>query len=451
MGHFGVTRMKHLARRFVWWPGLDAELEALARDCPACAAKRAAPPHATRHPWEPTDGPWERVHADFAGPLFGHYFLVMVDSYTKWIEAVAMKSTTATRTVAVMREVFARLGLPTQLVTDNGPQFTSQEFAAFMQANSIRHIRTAPYHPSSNGQGERAVGVMKNALRTSAAAGGGLDLALARALLAYRVTPHAVTGRAPAEMMFGRNLRTRLNALVPSADADLRAAADRQRQGAGGRHREFALGATVWARNYSGSSKWMRGTVAARSGPVSYEIDVGSALWSRHVDQLLAAEAAEGADSRPTSDIVDRDDTAGLRRGLPRATGVGSGGEARTTSARDNPAPVDGGRAAVTQREVTRGGDGGSPTSDRADLEGPRGGDSRPSTGVDGASGQHRPVVPADWFGDGGSPVSGSPNDEVRGGASGRASPASPDVGRPVGVRRSGRRRKSPNRLVVGK
>ena len=90
---------------------------------------------------------------------------------------------------------------------------------------------------------------MKNALRTSAAAGGGLDLALARALLAYRVTPHAVTGRAPAEMLFGRNLRTRLNALVPSADADLRAAADRQRQGAGGRHREFALGAAVWARN----------------------------------------------------------------------------------------------------------------------------------------------------------------------------------------------------------
>ena len=56
-GHFGATRMKHLARRFVWWPGLDAELEALARACQACAVKRAAPPHASRHPWEPTDGP----------------------------------------------------------------------------------------------------------------------------------------------------------------------------------------------------------------------------------------------------------------------------------------------------------------------------------------------------------------------------------------------------------
>ncbi|XP_043242963.1 uncharacterized protein K02A2.6-like [Amphibalanus amphitrite] len=292
-GHFGCTRMKQLARRFVWWPGLDAELEALARGCQACVSKRAEPPQATRHPWEPTDGPWQRVHSDFAGPMLGHSFLIMVDSYTKWIEAVPMK-TTAARTVAVMRDIFARLGLPVQLVTDNGPQFASQEFAAFVRSNGIRHTRVAPHHPSSNGLAERAVGTVKNALRVCAAAGGGVDLSLSRALLAYRVTPHAATGRTPAEMLFGRNLRTRMNLMVPSAETALQAARDRQRETAGGRSREFAVGATVWARSYDGRQKWVRGTVVARPGPVSYEVDVGHVIWSRHVDQLLAAAADPG-------------------------------------------------------------------------------------------------------------------------------------------------------------
>ncbi|XP_043244647.1 uncharacterized protein K02A2.6-like [Amphibalanus amphitrite] len=97
-GHSGCTKMKQLARRFVWWPGLDAELEALARGCPACESKRAAPPHEERHPWEPAQGPWQRVHADFAGPLKGTWFLVMVDSFSKWAEMIPMKTTTSERT-----------------------------------------------------------------------------------------------------------------------------------------------------------------------------------------------------------------------------------------------------------------------------------------------------------------------------------------------------------------
>ena len=290
-GHVGCTKMKQLARRFVWWPGLDAELEALARNCPACDSKRAAPPHAERHPWEPAQGPWQRVHADFAGPISGHWFLVMIDSYTKWAEMIAMRTTTSERTAAVMRTVFARLGLPLVLVTDNGPQFASQEFAQFTASNGIRHIRVAPHHPSSNGLAERAVGTLKSSLKaTLAAGGGGVELALARVLMAYRATPHASTGRTPAEMLFGRSIRTRLNLLVPTAEDALRDSAERQRTAAGGRARAFGVGAEVWARCYGGPHKWIRGRVVTQTGPVSYEVDVGrGSLWSRHCDQLLSA------------------------------------------------------------------------------------------------------------------------------------------------------------------
>ena len=288
-GHFGCVRMKQLARRFVWWPGMDAELEALARDCAACAVKRTEPRHAVRHPWEPAAGPWQRVHVDFAGPIFGSSYLVVVDSYSKWLEVVAMKSTTAGRTIAVLRDIFARLGLPLQLVSDNGPQFACEEFGAFTAANGIRHTRVAPYHPSSNGLAERAVGTVKNGLKAAVETGVTVERALARFLLAYRSSPHAVTGRTPAELLYGRNLRTRLNLLIPSANDTLQAARQDQHIAAGGQVREFQLGASVWVRSYGTRQKWVRGKVVARPGPVSYEVDIGDAVWSRHVDQLVAA------------------------------------------------------------------------------------------------------------------------------------------------------------------
>ena len=157
-----------------------------------------------------------------------------------------------------------------------------------MTANGIRHTRVAPYHPSSNGLAERAVGTLKNGLKT-AGADVPVERALARFLLAYRSSPHAVTGRTPAELLYGRNLRTRLNLLVPCATTTLEEARDDQRRTAGGQAREFRVGAPVWVRSYGGRQKWIRGTVVTRIGPVSYEVDVGDAVWSRHVDQLVAA------------------------------------------------------------------------------------------------------------------------------------------------------------------
>ena len=324
-GHFGCARMKTLARRFVWWPGLDAELEALARDCVACAEKRASPPHAARHPWEAAAGPWQRLHADFAGPVFGRMFLVIVDSFSKWLEVLPMTSTTAAQTVGRMRDIFARLGLPLQIVTDNGPQFASREFAEFASANGIRHIRVAPYHPSSNGLAERAVGTFKSCVKATVAEGGSLDLALARFLMAYRSSPHTATNRTPAEMLLGRNLRTRLNLLVPCAETTLLDAAQGMEQDAGGRRRSVTVGAAVWCRCYSGPAKWVRGTVVAQSGPVSYEVDVGHAVWSRHIDQLWPAGAVTGhtGGSEPT----ERQAVTGPGSGGTRLLAGGGGGE----------------------------------------------------------------------------------------------------------------------------
>ena len=84
-------------------------------------------------------------------------FLLVVDSHSKWIDAVVVSSATSQATIEKLRTIFATFGIPDVLVSNNGTSFTGTEFAAFTRQNGIRHIRTAPYHPSSNGQVERAV------------------------------------------------------------------------------------------------------------------------------------------------------------------------------------------------------------------------------------------------------------------------------------------------------
>ena len=110
----------------------------------SCTLCQSVPATALLHPWSWPDRPWMRLHVDFAGPFQGSMFFVVVDSHSKWLEVIPMTSTTIEKTIAVLRNLFASYGLPEQLVSDNGPQFSSAEFSEFMNGNGIKHIRTAP-------------------------------------------------------------------------------------------------------------------------------------------------------------------------------------------------------------------------------------------------------------------------------------------------------------------
>ena len=145
------------------------------------------------HPWEYPEGPWRRVHLDFAGPVEGQVFLVAVDAYSKWPEVVMMQDTTASTTIQELRSLFARWGIPQQLVTDNGPQFVAQEFQMFVKANNIKHVKSSPYHPATNGLAERFVQTLKRALKVSKHERRTLQHRVAQFLLNYRNAQHATT------------------------------------------------------------------------------------------------------------------------------------------------------------------------------------------------------------------------------------------------------------------
>ena len=123
--------MKSLARKHIWWPNVDRDLEEMVQDCQACQANRQKLPIAPLHPWSWPTGVWQHIHIDFAGPFLGHMFLLVIDSHSKWLEVFVMSSTTSIKTIDTLKSLFARYGLPEQIVSDNGPQFTSDEFKSF--------------------------------------------------------------------------------------------------------------------------------------------------------------------------------------------------------------------------------------------------------------------------------------------------------------------------------
>lgn len=230
-----------------------------------------------------------------------------------------MRSTTSERTVACLRELFCRFGLPETVVSDNGPQLASEEFKAFMRDIGARHVVTAPYHPSTNGLAERFVQTLKSALRKSPP-GESVEVTLHKFLLAYRNTPHPTTGEAPANLLMGRRLRTKLDAIKPTVEGEVMRSQFTQMQQRKSNRDCFCINDSVLVRNYRGSPKWVRGTVLKKTGPVSYKVLVstprGKFIWRRHLDQLLC-----NTSPKVTPGSSDVDNVEGFLLFPPNQTG----------------------------------------------------------------------------------------------------------------------------------
>ncbi|CAK1589460.1 unnamed protein product [Parnassius mnemosyne] len=198
--HMGIVKTKGLARSYVWWPNIDADVEALCRSCETCASEADAPPRAPPNPW-PYLPPWPRVHIDFLGPYKGKTYLVLIDSSSKWLEIIEVARTNATSIVKVLRSIFARFGLPLELVSDQGPPFTSIEFKSFLKNNGIQQRFSPAYHPASNGAAENAVKLCKRAIKKAYRDDVDIDTALQTFLLSYRNSKQSTTGESPAMLL----------------------------------------------------------------------------------------------------------------------------------------------------------------------------------------------------------------------------------------------------------
>ena len=265
----------------------------------------------------------------------GQYFLVIVDAHTKWIEVLPTKDISSSATISMMRHVFSHFGLPMTLVTDNGTNFCSKEFELFLSKNGIRHITSAPYQPSTNGQAENSVKILKMFLKHCN--GEDWKSKLDKFLFQYRVTPHQTTGVSPAELMFGRKLRTVLDLVHPGKYLPTTVLLRQEKQKENydakvPRTVELHPESPIMVRNYSSQYKdnWVPARIVKQTGPVSYKCELPQGnIVRRHQDQIHSRTLPKSNVSPRKPVVIPESKTTPVQGSVPlHSTGeLGSGSE----------------------------------------------------------------------------------------------------------------------------
>lgn len=213
-GHLGLNKTKARARLLMYWPGMQKQIEELHAKCSTCCQ------FAYRQPSEPVISspapsfPWERVGIDLCEHS-GTSFLVAYDAYSNYPEVERLVQTSSESVIRKLEMMFARHGIPLEIHTDGGPQFTSSAFRNFARVCDFSHVISSPRFPRANGLAEKGVQVVKRLLKKTKHA----REAFWVALLNYRLSPQE-GGMSPAEMLMGRRLRGRLPdfAVQPAAE-----------------------------------------------------------------------------------------------------------------------------------------------------------------------------------------------------------------------------------------
>ena len=207
--HLGMEKCKHRARDVLYWPAMSKQIEDFVSKCPTChkyQRKNTREPLMS-HPIPKR--PWARVGADLC-ELNGHTYLVVVDYYSGFIEIDALQTTTSQRVITHCKSHFARHGIPDVLITDNGPQFSSDAFRAFTHDYQIKHHTSSPHYPQSNGLAEKAVQTVKNLIKKATDE----DADPYLALLEFRNTPINDKLGSPVQRLMGRRTKT----LIPTTE-----------------------------------------------------------------------------------------------------------------------------------------------------------------------------------------------------------------------------------------
>lgn len=314
--HLGVVKCKSEARSRFWFPGIDKAIETKIASCHICAQLRPLPPKAPLAVWPYPPKPFYRIHVDFLGPLNGSTYLVIVDSFSKWVEVYPMSSLSTPSVLLKIQDFISRFGIPHTLVSDNGTAFVSKEFESFCRSNGIEHLTSPTYHPASNGQAESFVKIIKKSLKASLIANQNKDqinVNLMKYLFDYRNSVNTTTGSSPAELVFGSKLHSRLDLLVnpPSRSSEsipnhVRDQQCSQSEAYNGKNlQSFSPNDDVLYRQPNNNlNLWKRGIVIKKIGKVLYEIrDLAtSTCYKKHKNQLLLYKGND-SNINTTSDI----------------------------------------------------------------------------------------------------------------------------------------------------
>ncbi|XP_055542544.1 uncharacterized protein K02A2.6-like [Wyeomyia smithii] len=215
-GHPGIVAMRMNLREKVWWPGMDRDIVNRIQECAGCAAvSKLTPPEPMQRKGMP-DRAWQEIAIDFFSAKECTTCMVVVDYYSRFLRVIEMKGTTAGKTIDALEGIFIEQTYPETIRSDNGPPFSSEEFAQYCSNKNIRLIRTIPYWPQMNGLVERQNQGILRTLRIAKATKSDWRKAITEYVYVYNTTPQSVTEKAPMELLTGRPVKD----LLPSLRTD---------------------------------------------------------------------------------------------------------------------------------------------------------------------------------------------------------------------------------------
>lgn len=209
--HPGMSTTKHLLRKYVWWPGMDREIEEFIKTCTTCIRLSASDPPEPMLMSDFPKNPWQNIAIDFwSGSDTDPKVLVVADYYSKAIRAKVMKETTSEATIRALEELFDEWGWPQSIKHDNGPQLVSEIFLGWLRANGIKSWPTTPRNAQENGLVERHMRGITRALAIAKIEKNKPEPALKQYICDYNSWPHTVTQLAPRDVLMGRVVKARL-------------------------------------------------------------------------------------------------------------------------------------------------------------------------------------------------------------------------------------------------
>uniref|UniRef100_A0A3P9KG95 Gypsy retrotransposon integrase-like protein 1 n=1 Tax=Oryzias latipes TaxID=8090 RepID=A0A3P9KG95_ORYLA len=226
-GHLGRHKTYLRVSSRFFWPSMYTDIQTYCATCPTC--QKTAITHksdrALLHPLPIISTPFRRIAMDIVGPLpkssSGHeYILVVCDYATRFPEAFPLRTITAPAVMRALIQFFSRVGIPDEILTDQGTNFTSRLMKLFQQQLGITAIKATPYHPQTNGLVERFNQTLKRMLQKFVSdTGKDWDRWLPFLLFAYREVPQASTGFSPFELLYGWDVQGPLDLLKKSWEA----------------------------------------------------------------------------------------------------------------------------------------------------------------------------------------------------------------------------------------
>ena len=165
-GHMGIEKSKRRARDVLYWPGMNSQISDMISRCTTCLEHQW---QNTKEPMIPSripSKPWEMVATDLFTWDKSEY-LVVVDYHSRYFEVAKLPDTKSTTVITYTKSVFARHGIPSEVISDNGPQYPLRDFSLFAKQWELKHTSVSPLYPQANGLAEKEVQIVKNLLTKS--------------------------------------------------------------------------------------------------------------------------------------------------------------------------------------------------------------------------------------------------------------------------------------------